>query len=114
MNYPKLYLEAIRLGEEVVSEKVRVVYEREVGWMDNPPDDFPYYFDEEEGSASILKASLQERILTLSCFKKQSFNWFTVGDIKKLDSDDLKKLSMLEAVNVENPQRQQRKSGMRS
>ena len=53
MNYPKLYLEAIRLGEEVVSEKVRVVYEREVEWMDHPPVDFPYYFDEEEGERHI-------------------------------------------------------------
>jgi len=53
MNYPKLYLEAIHLGDEVVSEKVRVVYEREVEWMDHPPVDFPYYFDEEEGERHI-------------------------------------------------------------
>ena len=53
MNYPEQYLEAIRLGEEVVSEKVRIVYEREVGWMKHPPVDFPYYFDEEEGLRHI-------------------------------------------------------------
>ena len=53
MNYPKLYLDNIRSGDEIVSEKVRVVYEREVGWMDNPPEDFPYYFDEDEGEAHI-------------------------------------------------------------
>lgn len=53
MNYPKLYLDDIRSGDEIVSEKVRVVYEREVGWMDNPPEDFPYYFDEDEGEAHI-------------------------------------------------------------
>ena len=53
MNYPKLYLEKIHSGEEVVSEKVKVVYEREVGWMLNPPEDFPYYFDEQEGIRHI-------------------------------------------------------------
>lgn len=53
MNYPKQYLAAIQSGAEIVSTKVRVVYERECGWMDNPPDDFPYYFDEEEGLRHI-------------------------------------------------------------
>lgn len=53
INYPKEYLKAIQSGEEVVSDKVRAVYERECGWMDNPPADFPYYFDEEEGSKHI-------------------------------------------------------------
>ena len=52
-NYPKQYLEAIRTGEEIVSNKVRAVYEREVGWMDNPPADFPFYFDEKEGLRHI-------------------------------------------------------------
>ena len=28
VNWPKVYLEAIRRGEEVVSEPVRLVYER--------------------------------------------------------------------------------------
>lgn len=53
MNYPKQYLAAIQSGAEVVSTKVRVVYERECGWMDNPPKNFPYYFDEEEGLRHI-------------------------------------------------------------
>lgn len=53
INYPKEYLKAIQSGEEVVSDKVRAVYERECRWMDNPPADFPYYFDEEEGSKHI-------------------------------------------------------------
>lgn len=53
MNWPKEYLKAIHSGAEVVSTKVRVVYERECGWMDSPPEDFPYYFDEEEGSRHI-------------------------------------------------------------
>ena len=53
INWPKEYLRAIQSGEEVVSNKVRTVYERECGWMDNPPDDFPYYFDEKEGLRHI-------------------------------------------------------------
>ena len=82
MNYPKLYLEAIRLGEEVVSEKVRVVYEREVGWMDNPPDDFPYYFDEEEGERHIdfiekfckhSKGKFAGKNINLELFQKAKF-----------------------------------------
>ena len=82
MNYPKLYLEAIRLGDEVVSEKVRIVYEREVGWMDNPPDDFPYYFDEEEGERHIdfvekfckhSKGKFAGKNLKLELFQKAKF-----------------------------------------
>ena len=53
INWPKEYLRAIQSGEEVVSNKVRAVYERECGWMDNPPDDFPFYFDEKEGLRHI-------------------------------------------------------------
>ena len=53
-NYPKEYLEKIRSGEEVVSNKVRAVYEREVGWMEKPPADFPFYFDEKEGLRHIV------------------------------------------------------------
>ena len=52
-NWPKEYLKAIQSGEEVVSNKVRMVYEREVGWMDNPPEGFPFYFDEKEGLRHI-------------------------------------------------------------
>jgi len=52
-NYPRMYLETIHSGDEVVSNKVKAVYEREVGWMDNPPEDFPYYFDEKEGLRHI-------------------------------------------------------------
>jgi phage terminase large subunit-like protein len=52
-NYPKEYLEKIRTGKEIVSNKVRAVYEREVGWMEKPPADFPFYFDEKEGLRHI-------------------------------------------------------------
>lgn len=51
MNWPRLYLEAIRSGEEVVSSKVRAVYERECAWMDSPPNGFR--FDEAIGERPI-------------------------------------------------------------
>ena len=53
INYAEQYLAAIHAGEEVVSKKVRAVYEREVGWMQNPPEDFPFYFDAKEGNKHI-------------------------------------------------------------
>lgn len=51
MNWPRLYLEAIQSGAEVVSAKVRAVYERECAWMDAPPEGF--HFDEEAGQRPI-------------------------------------------------------------
>lgn len=53
MNYARQYLDAIRSGDEVVGDKIRRVYEREVGWMENPPSDFPFVFDENEGLRPI-------------------------------------------------------------
>lgn len=53
MNWPKLYLEKITSGEIKTSHKVRAVYEREVGWMENLPGGFPYYFNEEMGQRPI-------------------------------------------------------------
>lgn len=53
MNYPKAYLQAILDGEETVSAKVRAVYERECSWMDEPPTDFPFFFDEKAGEKHI-------------------------------------------------------------
>lgn len=53
MNWVKEYLKAIQSGEEVVSLKVKTVYKREVSWMDNPPEDFPFYFDEDVGERPI-------------------------------------------------------------
>ena len=37
----------------MVSEKVAKVYEREVGWIEHPPKDFPYHFDLKEAKAHI-------------------------------------------------------------
>lgn len=51
MNWPREYLTAIQDGREVVSAKVRAVYEREVGFMDDPS--FPFRFDEELGNRPI-------------------------------------------------------------
>lgn len=53
MNWPLEYLNAIKRGDEVVGNKVRAVYERETSWMENPPDDFPFFFDEEAGQRPI-------------------------------------------------------------
>lgn len=51
MNWPRLYLEAIQSGSEVVGSKVRAVYEREVAWMDDPPNGF--LFDEDAAQRPI-------------------------------------------------------------
>ncbi len=51
MNWPKEYLAAIHRGDEVVSLKVKTVYERECKWMDDPA--FPFYFDEKKGQRPI-------------------------------------------------------------
>ncbi len=53
MNWAKAYWNAIQDGSEIVPYKVKRVYEREVGWMDNPPPDFPFYFDEKKGNRPI-------------------------------------------------------------
>lgn len=53
MNWPKEYMGMIKSNDEVVSEKVRAVYERECSWMQHPPVDFPYFFDESEGERHI-------------------------------------------------------------
>ena len=53
MNYVKEYYEAIEAGQEIVPQKIKVLYQREVQWMNHPPDDFPFYFDEEQGKFFI-------------------------------------------------------------
>ena len=88
MNWPREYLEAIRRGDEVVSVEVRAVYEREVGWMDNPPPDFPFFFDETEGERPInfiesickqSKGEWQRQPMKLELFQKAKlqlvFGW---------------------------------------
>jgi phage terminase large subunit-like protein len=53
LNWPKEYLKKIHSGEIVAGTKIIKLYEREVEWMDNPPKDFPFYFDEEAGQRPI-------------------------------------------------------------
>jgi len=53
MNWPREYLAAIKRGDEVVSAKVRTVYERECEWMDNPPEGFRFEFNEAAGQRPI-------------------------------------------------------------
>lgn len=53
MNFVKEYLSMIQSGDEIVSDKVRRVYERECAWMDHPPSDFPYRFNPKEGERHI-------------------------------------------------------------
>ena len=88
MNYVKEYLEAIKSGAEIVSEKVRAVYEREVGWIENPPKDFPFYFDENSGLRPISfiekfcrhsKGKMARQTIKLELFQKAKmqlvFGW---------------------------------------
>lgn len=53
MNWPKEYLKKIHSGEIVAGTKITKLYEREVEWIDNPPKDFPFYFDEKAGQKPI-------------------------------------------------------------
>lgn len=53
MNWPKAYLKAIEDGKEVVPRTISTLYSRECGWMDDPPPDFPYKFDEALGNHHI-------------------------------------------------------------
>ncbi|MBW8381945.1 MAG: terminase large subunit [Youngiibacter sp.] len=88
MNYVKEYLKAINAGEEVVSAKIKSVYEREVHWMENPDDDFPFYFDVESGMRPIQfiemyckhsKGKMARQPLKLELFQKAKiqlvFGW---------------------------------------
>lgn len=53
MSFALEYADAIRAGDEVVSDKVRAVYLREAEWIKHPPEGFPYYFDEKEAQRHI-------------------------------------------------------------
>lgn len=92
MNWAKEYYAAICAGDEVVSRKVREVYERECGFMDNPPPDFPYYFDPERGEHHIgfmerfckhSKGRMARRPIEFELFQKAKlqlvFGWVEKG-----------------------------------
>ena len=88
MNWPKEYLAKIHSGEIVAGTRIRKLYEREVGWMDNPPKDFPFYFDEEAGQRPIdfiekfcrhSKGKWARELIKLDLFQKAKlqlvFSW---------------------------------------
>ena len=92
VNWPEQYLNAIHSGDEVVSTKVRETYEREVGFMKNPPKDFPYYFDPERGNHHIgfmekfcrmSKGSSAKKQIRFELFQKAKlqlvFGWVEKG-----------------------------------
>lgn len=53
MNWPKVYLKAMLDGRIPADKKILAVYQREVNWMDNPPEDFPFEFNEKLGQHHI-------------------------------------------------------------
>ena len=53
MNWPKIYLKAMLDGRIPADKKILAVYQREVNWMDNPPEDFPFQFNEKLGQHHI-------------------------------------------------------------
>ena len=88
MNYVKQYLDAINSGDEVVSMKIKTLYQREVEWMNNPPVDFPFYFDEATGARPIefietfcknSKGKMARQTIKLELFQKAKlqlvFGW---------------------------------------
>lgn len=90
MNWPRLYLNAIQRGDEVVSAKVRSVYEREVAWLAAPPAGF--HFDEEAAQRPIdfietycrhSKGKWGRQKLELELFQKAkialAFGWLDAG-----------------------------------
>lgn len=54
MNYIKEYYNKIKSGEIVTSARVKKVYKRLVNEMENPDEDFPFYFNEEVGERPII------------------------------------------------------------
>lgn len=54
MNWVKQYLEEMQTGAIAACSDIKALYEREVAWMQEPPDDFLYRFDEETGERPIL------------------------------------------------------------
>lgn len=105
INYAKEYLSAINSGYEVVSDKVKEVYRREVEWMQNPPDDFPFYFDEEKGLRHIQfiekfckhsKGKFAGKSVELELFQKAKIQ--TVFGWHRLDDNNLRRFH--EVVDV--------------
>lgn len=88
MNWVKAYYDAIKQGEIVAGIRIAKLYEREVVWMDDPPADFPFHFDEEAGQRPIdfiegfcrhSKGKWARQLITLDLFQKAKiqlvFGW---------------------------------------
>lgn len=88
MNFVEEYNARIQDGSEIVSEKVKAVYERECKWLKHPPENFPYYFDEKEANRHIefierfckhSKGKFQGKKIELELFQKAKialvFGW---------------------------------------
>ena len=88
MNWVKEYLKKIQSGEIVACSHIKTLYEREVSWMDNPPDNFPFYFNEKTGQRPIdfiekfchhSKGKWSRKLMTLDLFQKAKlqlvFGW---------------------------------------
>lgn len=101
-NWPKEYLAGMQAGDIVVGDKIRAVYERECAWMDNPPADFPYYFDPERGQHHIgfmerfcrhSKGRVAGKLIDLELFQKAKmqlvFGWVEKGtDLRRFKEVD--------------------------
>lgn len=101
-NWPKEYLAGMQAGDIVVGDKIRAVYERECAWMDNPPADFPYYFDPERGQHHIgfmerfcrhSKGKVAGKLINLELFQKAKmqlvFGWVEKGtDLRRFKEVD--------------------------
>lgn len=88
MNWVNEYHKAIEKGEEVVSEKVAVTYEREAKWIKDNSPNFPYYFNKDLGNRPIYfietfcrnsKGKSARETLKLELFQKAkmqlTFGW---------------------------------------
>ncbi len=106
MNYVAEYAAAIRSGDEVVSDKVRAVYERESRWIDHPPEDkdFRWHFDEKLGERHIAfiekfckhsKGTFARQPIELQLFQKAKlqlvFGWVDEHGLRRFtEVDDIR------------------------
>lgn len=120
VNWPKAYLQAIRSGHEVVSELVRMVYERECGWMDAPPVNDPewhYRFDEAKGQRCITfierfcrqsKGRQMGKPIRLELFQKAKLQLVLAGCISRRASAASVRWWISVGESAESPQRRRR------
>lgn len=54
MNYVKEYYRQIESGNTTACEEIRTIYARLVKEIDEPPVNFPFYFNEDAGNHPIM------------------------------------------------------------